>query len=439
MGGDSTLTGSVGEPDSFVEALVRLGTLARQEGITSELGAILFDAPDLPGELGFLARRVRASSVGKDGRWRLGTAPPRKIGYTQSKVEDLAKKLVEILAASPDPLTTTQLRERLSTAEPELYVARALFAHDRVAISAGGAWHLIGSDHSAPHADGVTVRPDAAPAQSDAVVTQDDEVAKRQEAHDPSSREEGGGTVGGRAAWLKDLRERALAALRTADDAPLDTAEIVSRIGRKVRLKTMRQELREDARFVYKGNDSWAARTGGETDRRPGRSSPLGMPTRAEVHDSLSEAAAVLTEVGHPLTARALMERLPHRPQLSALRQRLDTDPRFHLTERDMWALTEWGMPVYKPIKDLVADMVDENGGRVPSYEVVKKLTRDFGVKEASVKAAMSSAPFTAQGGIVRRLEEYRDTDAPKRLADESDTHADKAASISEIIGLLEL
>ncbi|MGV9850562.1 hypothetical protein ACWDWU_17610 [Streptomyces sp. NPDC003442] len=119
------------------------------------------------------------------------------------------------------------------------------------------------------------------------------------------------------------------------------------------------------------------------------------------VMDTIESA---LVEAGHPLSTQDLRHRCARTRRLTPLRRALDADIRFHRSDRDTWALSEWGMPVYKPLRELVADMVDEAGGAVPSYEVIKKLTREFTIKESSVRQTMSSAPFTSRGGVVRRL-----------------------------------
>ncbi|MGW2407214.1 hypothetical protein ACWCXK_22095 [Streptomyces sp. NPDC001739] len=115
---------------------------------------------------------------------------------------------------------------------------------------------------------------------------------------------------------------------------------------------------------------------------------------------------ATLLEAGHPLATEDLRQRCAPTRTLTTLRRELEADRRFYRSDLDMWALPDWGMPVYKPLRELVADMVDEAGGAVPSYEVIKRLTRNFSIKESSVRQAISSTPFTSRGGLVRRLDD---------------------------------
>jgi hypothetical protein len=121
--------------------------------------------------------------------------------------------------------------------------------------------------------------------------------------------------------------------------------------------------------------------------------------------------ARILSDTGHPLPVHTLLLACNSQTTGTSLKRKLESDTRFHLSDRELWALTEWGMPSYKPIKELIADMVDESGGSVPSYEVIKKLTAAFSIKESSLRQAMSSPPFTARNGVVRRLEDLVEGD----------------------------
>lgn len=238
--------------------------------------------------------------------------------------------------------------------------------------------------------------------------------------------------------WLDRLRARAYEVLQTADDAPLDTAELAERMGQKVRLRTLRQELRDDSRFVYAGNDSWRAQPGRSASVK--RQSNAHVPSRAQASGQvLTTAAQLLSQCGHPLSTRELLERSRSDLSSAVFRQKLDSDPRFRLCERDKWALTDWGMPEYKPLKELVADMVDGNGGRVATYEVVQKLTRDFGFKESSVKAAISSSPFRSRNGIVTRVSDIGTSTSEYPRHSARTPSQDATTSVEELLGLMDL
>ncbi|QWB24045.1 MULTISPECIES: hypothetical protein [Streptomyces] len=126
--------------------------------------------------------------------------------------------------------------------------------------------------------------------------------------------------------------------------------------------------------------------------------------------ERLDNVEAALREADTPLTVEELKERTGATIGIQYLRQQIEGDARFSRSQRNQWALTEWRLPVYKPIKELISDMVDAHGGQVEADKVVALLRRDFDIKESSLRAAMSNAPFTARGGIVRRIGEDLDT-----------------------------
>ncbi|MFD6338969.1 hypothetical protein [Streptomyces sp. NPDC060131] len=125
--------------------------------------------------------------------------------------------------------------------------------------------------------------------------------------------------------------------------------------------------------------------------------------------ERLDKVEAALREADTPLTVGELKERTGVTIGIQYLRQQIEGDARFSRSQRNQWALTEWHLPVYKPIKELISDMVDAHGGQVEAEKVVALLRRDFDIKESSLRAAMSIAPFTARGGIVRRIGEDLD------------------------------
>jgi hypothetical protein len=120
----------------------------------------------------------------------------------------------------------------------------------------------------------------------------------------------------------------------------------------------------------------------------------------------LDKIESALREADQPLSIEELKARSGITLGHHYLKQQIEADPRFSRSQKNQWALAEWGMPVYKPIKELISDMVDSHGGSIAADEIVRVLCRDFDIKESSLRQAMSSPPYTARGGTVRRLGE---------------------------------
>ncbi|MFH8239987.1 hypothetical protein [Streptomyces sp. NPDC018321] len=154
------------------------------------------------------------------------------------------------------------------------------------------------------------------------------------------------------------------------------------------------------AQGLFFGKDGASAST---TEAAGGVGSRGGLQRE---RDRLDKVEAALFEADTPLTVEELKERTGVTIGIQYLRQQIEGDARFSRSQRNQWALTEWHLPVYKPIKELIADMVDAHGGQVDADKVVALLRRDFDIKESSLRVAMSVAPFTARGGIVRRIGE---------------------------------
>jgi hypothetical protein len=138
--------------------------------------------------------------------------------------------------------------------------------------------------------------------------------------------------------------------------------------------------------------------------------------------ERLDKVEAALREADTPLTVEELKERTGVAIGIQYLRQQMEGDARFSRSQRNQWALAEWHLPVYKPIKELISDMVDAHGGQVEADKVVALLRRNFDIKESSLRAAMSIAPFTARGGIVRRIGEELDSGGKKAVVSAAPT-----------------
>ncbi|MFJ5875967.1 hypothetical protein ACIQD1_14725 [Streptomyces sp. NPDC093088] len=198
-----------------------------------------------------------------------------------------------------------------------------------------------------------------------------------------------------------------------------------------------------DARFAITARGAWCLQGGPDTTAPSAAAIPAhGLSSREEASASTTEVAAgvgsrgglqrererldkveaTLREADTPLTVEELKERTGVTIGIQYLRQQIEGDARFSRSQRNQWALTEWHLPVYKPIKELIADMVDTYGGQVEADKVVALLRRDFDIKESSLRAAMSVAPFTARGGIVRRLGEDVDTGSEEAAVPAADT-----------------
>ncbi|MBA2808012.1 hypothetical protein E0500_011465 [Streptomyces sp. KM273126] len=192
------------------------------------------------------------------------------------------------------------------------------------------------------------------------------------------------------------------------------------------------EALFTDARFAITARGAWCLQHGSDATAPSAAAIPAQGPSfrEEEASASTTEAAggvgsrgglqrererldkveATLREADTPLTVEELKERTGVAIGIQYLRQQIEGDARFSRSQRNQWALTEWHLPVYKPIKELISDMVDAHGGQVEADKVVALLRRDFDIKESSLRAAMSIAPFTARGGIVRRIAEDLDT-----------------------------
>ncbi len=212
------------------------------------------------------------------------------------------------------------------------------------------------------------------------------------------------------------------------------------------------EALFTDARFAITARGAWCLQNGSDTTAPSAAAIPAqGLSSREEASASTTEAAggvgsrgglqrererldkveAALREADIPLTAEELKERTGVTIGIQYLRQQIEGDARFSRSQRNQWALTEWHLPVYKPIKELISDMVDAHGGQVEADKVVALLRRDFDIKESSLRAAMSIAPFTARGGIVRRIGDDLNTGSeeatvPAARTAEADTSAEQ-------------
>lgn len=167
--------------------------------------------------------------------------------------------------------------------------------------------------------------------------------------------------------------------------------------------------------------------------------------TSQREYDRLDKIESVLREADQSLSIEELKERTGITLGHHYLKQQIEADPRFSRSQKNQWALAEWGMPVYKPIKELISDMVDAHGGAVAADELVRVLCRDFEIKESSLRQSMSSPPFTARGGTVRRVGEgsaVQEAAIPAARASEPEQSGqpdDEAPDVDDLMGRMGL
>ncbi|MFB7753998.1 hypothetical protein ACFC18_31050 [Streptomyces sp. NPDC056121] len=230
--------------------------------------------------------------------------------------------------------------------------------------------------------------------------------------HQPGTGDQDGES---RQKWLQELRHDIRHVLRSAG-TPLSAPEIAKRLGRYVQLRTLRKELQRDPQCQITGHDAWTLE-------------PESLLPTQSAHRYLDAAVGVLTRADRSMSTAELKEEAHLEIQTGYLKQKLDADPRFQRSAKDRWALAEWKLPVYKPIKELVSDLVDLHDGAADVDEVIRCLMRDFAIKESTLRQVMSSPPFTARGGTVRRLADssadQHDAPAGEELDDDDVPTAD--------------
>ncbi|MEU8350301.1 hypothetical protein [Streptomyces sp. NPDC048845] len=358
---------------SLPQALLRISTLLHENpalDTNMTLSDVLVCADQLQGELGQLARCVRDAVTTSPGTWALGAGTSRT-AHLPTRTADAPARHHSALDA----------QERLRWLER----------------FAGDLQHLATTHPPSNRLDHAASELDSAPP----------------------------GTDDARAQWLRSLRHDIREVLLRVR-IPLPASEIAALLQRRVRLKTLRDILRNDPHIITAGHDRWALALLPPEEPTPHPSSAQS----ARLTRQLDTVVQALTDADRPLSTAEVKECTRLGMQLAYLKQRLDADPRFQRSAKDQWALTEWELPVYKPMKELVGDLIDTHGGAIDADEVIRRLLRDFGVKETSLRQVMSSPPFTARGGVVRRLadveaEHARTPDTDTEPADDDAPTAD--------------
>ncbi|MEV0312276.1 hypothetical protein [Nonomuraea fuscirosea] len=155
----------------------------------------------------------------------------------------------------------------------------------------------------------------------------------------------------------------------------------------------------------------------------------------------LNRAFSALAVAGHPMEASTLAEKIDNVIGPAALKRKIESDARFRRSDVEMWGLTEWGMPEYKPIKELVADLMEKYGGTISSDVAVRVLTRDFSIKESSLRQVMSSPPFAVRNGTVHLLVDMAEKtgDGPTAMDFANSSSHEGGPSADDLIRLMEL
>lgn len=73
-------------------------------------------------------------------------------------------------------------------------------------------------------------------------------------------------------------------------------------------------------------------------------------------------AAGILSVCGEALSSEEILEQFDRPRSVRSLRNQLAEDQRFHRVDRDAWALAEWGLEEYLPIKTMLLRQVEEAG-----------------------------------------------------------------------------
>ncbi|MBK3562564.1 histone-like nucleoid-structuring protein Lsr2 [Streptomyces sp. MBT62] len=138
----------------------------------------------------------------------------------------------------------------------------------------------------------------------------------------------------------------------------------------------------------------------------------------------------VLQKTDHPLTSPSLASRMGEGVNERSLKVQLANDSRFVRSDVDSWALSDWGLRRYTGIQNLIAEEIDKAGGSALAEEVVKNLTREFTVKNTSIRQMMCAYPFVVQNGIVRRATDAERPQEGPKLSDQLTSEAGHSAHI---------
>ncbi|MFJ4858851.1 hypothetical protein [Streptomyces sp. NPDC088730] len=414
---------------------------------------------------------------------------------TVEETEDLPQlmqRLTELLQVNENPIANVTLGEVLEEAgtyggelgEVACRLRDAMFLGD-------GMWVIPGNTPARKPYEADEVEEDLrpAPVAESAVITfsgmngSNNHIAESDASHDsghphdlPGRKQaDAGGPA--REVPLGNVGEYSSPADRIAgllEDTPagLSSSLIKEALGTAVSQEQVIKALFGDDRFAITHQGSWYLQSAfgmasptAEVPAQPfftiaeevadARSSASGAPTSCagagangsvqRGNERLDKIEAAFREVDRPLSIDELKAQTGITLGNHYLRQQIESDTRFSRSQKAMWALTEWGMPVYKPIKELVSDLVDAHSGAVAADEVIRLLRRDFEIKESSLRQTMSSPPFATRGGTVRRVgEDFGESEVSipaSRPAspEESERLVDEAPDVDDLMGRMGL
>jgi RNA polymerase sigma factor (sigma-70 family) len=120
-------------------------------------------------------------------------------------------------------------------------------------------------------------------------------------------------------------------------------------------------------------------------------------------------AASILSVEGSPLSSQEIVSRFEVERSVGSLKNAMSVDQRFERVDRDLWALTEWGLESYTGVRALVREEVARAGGTIRMDELIEHITGRYSVTSSSVMAYASAPPFEAREGVVRLAAAERD------------------------------
>ncbi|OBQ49249.1 hypothetical protein A4U61_30380 [Streptomyces sp. H-KF8] len=356
---------------------------------------------------------------------------PTETAVVSGGLFELVEQLSALLLVNKNGESTLTLGDLLGeaeTADGELGVVSRMLRDTTFTV--GGGWVVpdrsTDSERSrVVRGEGTSAEPNTTEGSSTSSVT---EEVKNREAESDGSILLAGTLAGAGRAGPEASPGDLIAQLLEGCAEGMSTSLIEGALDGVVPQGEVTEVLFTEARFAITARGAWCLQDGSDTAEPSAAAVPAqGLSSREEeASTSTTEAAdgigsrgglqrererldkveAALREADTPLTVEELKERTGVTIGIQYLRQQIEGDARFSRSQRNQWALTEWHLPVYKPIKELISDMVDAHGGQVEADKVVALLRRDFDIKESSLRVAMSIAPFTARGGIVRRIGE---------------------------------
>ncbi|MFF2142243.1 hypothetical protein [Kitasatospora sp. NPDC058190] len=244
------------------------------------------------------------------------------------------------------------------------------------------------------------------------------------------------------------LRKEILAILERATGG-LTTHQIIAQLQNPAHLQDVRKILFSAGEVAIGVNGGWVyspegvARPVQETERLVSTGVDPGMgdqpPVRRLNRFALrEEALRILEEADCPLGTEMLVARIGGGVDSRAVKEALAADRRFMRSDVDVWAVTAWGLRPYSTVKDLVAEELDKAGGAIEASRLVSILTREFSIKESTLRQTMSSAPFCVRTGMVRRLTDVSAANgvAEQLVIEDTSTAGLSAEELMRMLGL---